>query len=122
MSKTILTIDDSPSVRQMVALTLSTGGYQVIEACDGADGYAKATGNRIHAVITDLNMPVMNGLEFIRKYRAHPSSAGVPIIFLTTESNEATKAEARAAGATGWLVKPFKQDQMLAIMRKLVGA
>ena len=116
MSKTILTIDDSPSVRQLVAMTLSNAGYQVIEACDGADG------NRVNAVITDLNMPIMNGLDFIRKYRAHPSSAGVPIIFLTTESDDSLKAEAKAAGATGWLVKPFKQDQMLAIMRKVVGA
>ncbi|GGO89714.1 response regulator [Stakelama pacifica] len=122
MSKTILTIDDSPSVRQLVALTLSTAGYSVIEAGDGAEGYEKATTNRVNAVITDLNMPVMNGLDFIRKYRAHPSSAGIPIIFLTTESDDALKTEARAAGATGWLVKPFKQDQMLAIMRKVVGA
>ena len=122
MSKTILTIDDSPSVRQLVAMTLSNAGYQVIEACDGADGLAKATGNRVNAVITDLNMPVMNGLDFIRRFRAHPSSAGVPIIFLTTESDDSLKAEAKAAGATGWLVKPFKQDQMLAIMRRVVGA
>lgn len=121
MSKTILTIDDSASVRQMVALTLTTAGYRVIEASDGADGYAKATANRVDAVITDLNMPVMSGIEFIRKYRAHPSSAGVPVVFLTTESDEDLKKEAKAAGATGWIVKPFKQDQLLAVVKKIAG-
>jgi two-component system chemotaxis response regulator CheY len=122
MSKTILAIDDSPSVRQMVALTLSSAGYTVVEACDGADGYNKAISNRISAVLTDLNMPGMNGLDFIRKYRAHPSSAGVPIVFLTTESDEELKRQAREAGATGWIVKPFKQDQLVAVVRKVAGA
>ena len=122
MSKTILAIDDSPSIRQMVALTLTGAGYGVVEACDGADGYAKATANRIDAVLTDLNMPGMNGLDFIRKYRAHPSSAGVPIVFLTTESDEDLKRQAKEAGATGWIVKPFKQDQLLAIVKKVAGA
>ncbi|MFT4080720.1 response regulator [Rhodomicrobium lacus] len=122
MSKTILAIDDSPSVLQMVSLTLSSAGYQVMEAVDGADGYAKAVATPIDAVITDLNMPRVNGLEFIRKYRSHPSSAGVPVIFLSTESDAASKNEAKAAGATGWIVKPFKQDQLLAILKKVLGA
>ncbi|HZY50183.1 MAG TPA: response regulator [Devosia sp.] len=122
MTKTILTIDDSASVRQMVALTLSAAGHNVIEAGDGAQGYAKAIAEPVHAVITDLNMPVMNGIEFIRKYRQHPMSKGVPIILLTTESDEALKAEARAAGATGWIVKPFKQDQLVAVIKKVTGA
>jgi len=122
MTKTILTIDDSASVRQMVALTLSAAGHNVIEARDGAQGYAKAIAEPVHAVITDLNMPVMNGIEFIRKYRQHPMSKGVPIILLTTESDEALKAEARAAGATGWIVKPFKQDQLVAVIKKVTGA
>jgi two-component system chemotaxis response regulator CheY len=122
MTKTILTIDDSASVRQMVALTLSAAGHNVIEAGDGAQGYAKAIAEPVHAVITDLNMPVMNGIEFIRKYRQHPMSKGVPIILLTTESDETLKAEARAAGATGWIVKPFKQDQLVAVIKKVTGA
>ena len=122
MTKTILTIDDSASVRQMVALTLSAAGHNVIEAGDGAQGYAKAIAEPVHAVITDLNMPVMNGIEFIRKYRQHPMSKGVPIIFLTTESDDNLKAEARAAGATGWIVKPFKQDQLVAVIKKVTGA
>ncbi|WP_193175169.1 response regulator [Oricola nitratireducens] len=122
MSKTILTIDDSASVRQMIALTLSGAGYQVIEACDGADGFQKATSNPVNAVITDLNMPVMNGIEFIRKYRGDPSSTGVPVIFLTTESADDLKRQAKEAGATGWITKPFNQDQLLAVIRKVVGA
>jgi Response regulator containing CheY-like receiver, AAA-type ATPase, and DNA-binding domains len=122
MSKTILTIDDSASIRQMVVMTLSAAGLDVIEAINGADGYTKATSQTVHAVITDLNMPVMNGIEFIRKYRQHPSSKGVPIILLTTESDEELKRQAKEAGATGWIVKPFKQDQLLAVIKKVTGA
>jgi two-component system chemotaxis response regulator CheY len=122
MSKTILTIDDSASIRQMVAMTLKSAGHTVLEAGNGAEGYDQATANTVHAVITDLNMPVMNGIEFIRKYRQHPASKGVPIILLTTESDETLKAEAKAAGATGWIVKPFKQDQLLAVIKKVTGA
>ena len=122
MSKTILTVDDSASIRQMVAMTLKSAGHQVLEAGNGAEGFDKATANSVDAVITDLNMPVMNGIEFIRKYRTHPSSKGVPIILLTTESDETLKAEAKAAGATGWIVKPFKQDQLLAVIKKVTGA
>jgi two-component system chemotaxis response regulator CheY len=122
MTKTILTIDDSASIRQMVVMTLSAAGLDVIEAINGADGYTKATGQTVHAVITDLNMPVMNGIEFIRKYRQHPSSKGVPIILLTTESDEELKRQAKEAGATGWIVKPFKQEQLLAVVKKVTGA
>ena len=122
MSKTILTIDDSASIRQMVAMTLKSAGHTVLEAGNGAEGYEQAIGHTVHAVITDLNMPVMNGIEFIRKYRQHPTSKGVPIILLTTESDETLKAEAKAAGATGWIVKPFKQDQLLAVIKKVTGA
>ena len=122
MSKTILTIDDSASIRQMVVMTLSAAGLDVIEAINGADGYTKATSQTVHAVITDLNMPVMNGIEFIRKYRQHPSSNGLPIILLTTESDEELKRQAKEAGATGWIVKPFKQEQLLAVIKKVTGA
>ncbi len=122
MSKTILTIDDSASIRQMVVMTLSAAGLDVVEAINGADGYTKATSQTVHAVITDLNMPVMNGIEFIRKYRQHPASKGVPIILLTTESDEELKRQAKEAGATGWIVKPFKQEQLLAVIKKVTGA
>ncbi|MER0239547.1 response regulator [Fulvimarina sp. MAC8] len=122
MSKTILMVDDSASVRQMVGMTLKQAGYSVVEASDGSEALQKATASRVDAVITDLNMPGMDGLTFIRKYRASPSSSGVPIVFLTTESDEGLKAQAKQAGATGWMVKPFKPDQLLAVMRKVAGA
>ena len=122
MTKTILTIDDSASIRQMVAMTLTGTGVDVLEAGNGQEGYDVATSNTVHAVLTDLNMPVLNGIEFIRKYRQHPSSKGIPIILLTTESDDELKRQAKEAGATGWIVKPFKQDQLLAIIKKVTGA
>lgn len=121
MSKTILTIDDSSSIRMMIRMTLAGAGYRVIEAEHGADGLQKATSQHVDAVLTDLNMPVMNGIEFIRSYRGQPAGRGVPVVVLTTESDERLKQEARAAGATGWLVKPFQQDQLLKVVRKVAG-
>lgn len=117
---TILTVDDSPSVRQMIKIVLGPTGHSVIEAGDGAEGLSKAKTNRVDLVITDLNMPVMNGLELIRNLRGLQTMVGVPIVFLTTESNDAVKQEAKAAGATGWITKPFKPEQLLAVVSKLV--
>jgi two-component system chemotaxis response regulator CheY len=119
--KTILTVDDSASVRQMVKITLSAAGYGVIEAADGREGLAKAQSNSINMIVTDLNMPVMNGLEFIRALRQQPPFRGIPIVFLTTESDDGMKQQAKAAGATGWITKPFKQEQLVAVARKLLG-
>jgi two-component system chemotaxis response regulator CheY len=119
--KTILTVDDSSSVRQMVKITLTSAGYAVVEACDGKDGLAKAKSHSVNLVITDLNMPVMNGLEFIRSLRQLPAYRGVPIVFLTTESDDSMKQEAKAAGATGWITKPFKPEQLAAVAKKLLG-
>jgi two-component system chemotaxis response regulator CheY len=116
----ILTVDDSPSIRQMIKVTLAPAGHNVIEAGDGAQGLEKAKAGKIDLVITDLNMPVMNGLDFIRALRALPAFVGLPIVFLTTESNEAVKLEAKKAGATGWITKPFKQEQLLSVVGKLV--
>ena len=121
MSKKILTVDDSASIRQMVSMTLSAAGYEVGEATDGMEGFQKATTTPLHCIVTDLNMPVLNGLEFIRKFRAHPSSKGIPILLLTTETDEALKKQAKEAGAIGWIVKPFKPDQLLATIRKVAG-
>ncbi|MBU1176697.1 MAG: response regulator [Alphaproteobacteria bacterium] len=121
MTKTILTIDDSASIRQLVSLTLTAAGHKVIEAGNGLQGYEKAISETVHAVITDLNMPVMNGIEFIKRFRTHPASKGVPIILLTTESDDTLKAEAKEAGATGWIVKPFKQEQLVAVVKKVTG-
>ena len=122
MSKTILSVDDSASVLQMVKLTLTGGGYSVVQAANGAEGLARARGGGIDMVLTDLNMPVMNGLTMIRELRKLPQCTGVPIIFLTTESAANMKQEAKAAGATGWITKPFQQDQLLAVVRKVLGA
>jgi two-component system, chemotaxis family, chemotaxis protein CheY len=122
MKKTILTVDDSPSIRQMVKLTLSNAGYDVVEAGNGAEGLSKAQGSALDMVVTDLNMPVMNGLDLIRALRKLPSYRGVPILFLTTESDAAMKKEAKDAGATGWITKPFQQDQLVSIVKKVLGA
>jgi two-component system chemotaxis response regulator CheY len=117
---TILTVDDSPSIRQMIKVTLAPTGHTVIEAGDGAQGLEKAKASKLDLVITDLNMPVMNGLELIRALRVLPAFLGLPIVFLTTESNEAVKLEAKKAGATAWITKPFKPDQLLSVVSKLV--
>lgn len=121
MKKRILAVDDSPSVRQMVKLTLSGAGYDIVEAVDGAEGLTKARASTLDMVVTDLNMPVLNGLGLIRELRKLPAYRGVPILFLTTESDPEMKQQAKAAGATGWITKPFQQDQLVAIVRKVLG-
>ncbi|HAO20482.1 MAG: two-component system response regulator [Desulfobacteraceae bacterium IS3] len=121
MSKTIMTVDDSASVRQMVSFTLKSAGYDVIEAVDGKDAVAKLSGPRVHLVIADLNMPNMNGIELIRAVRVNPIYKFVPIVMLTTESQAAKKQEGKEAGATGWIVKPFKPAQLLAVVKKVIG-
>jgi two-component system, chemotaxis family, chemotaxis protein CheY len=121
VAKTVLTIDDSASMRQMVKLTLSGAGYRVLEAEDGPKGLAAARGNGIDLVLTDLNMPGMDGLSVIRELRKLATYTGVPIILLTTESDAARKQEAKAAGATGWITKPFQPDQLIAVAKKVMG-
>ena len=121
MPKTIMIVDDSPSMRQMVKLTLSAAGYGVIEAADGQQALDKAKVEVPSMAITDLNMPVMDGLNLIRELRKLASWTGVPIVFLTTESDDAKKQQAKAAGATGWITKPFKQEMLLSVVRKCVG-
>jgi two-component system chemotaxis response regulator CheY len=119
--KMILCVDDSASMRQMVKLTLSGAGYQIEEAGNGAEGLTKAQAKPANMVLTDLNMPVMNGLEFIRELRKLPTYKGVPIVFLTTESDAGIKQQAKEAGATGWITKPFQQEQLLAVVKKVLG-
>ena len=121
MKKRILAVDDSPSVRQMVKLTLSGAGYDIVEAGDGAEGLSKARATTLDMVVTDLNMPVMNGIGLIQELRKLPAYRGVPILFLTTESDPEMKRQAKAAGATGWITTPFQQDQLVAIVRKVLG-
>lgn len=121
MAKTILTVDDSSSVRQMVGFTLREAGYDVIEAVDGKDALNKMNGKSINLVITDLNMPNMDGIELIKNIRKSPAFKFIPILMLTTESQENKKMEGKQAGATGWIVKPFKQEQLLAVIKKVLG-
>src|SRR5450631_439140 len=120
MAKVILTVDDSASVRQMVKFTLSDAGYSVIEAVDGKDALVKLT-TPVNLVITDLNMPNLDGIGLIRSVRANPACKGLPIIMLTTESQESRKQEGKAAGATGWIVKPFATQQLLAVVKRVLG-
>lgn len=122
MGKTVLSVDDSASIRQMVKMTLSGAGYEVAQASDGAEGLAKAKGTNFDMVVTDLNMPNMDGLTLIRELRKLPNYKGVPILFLTTESDENMKKEAKAAGATGWITKPFQQDQLVGVVKRVLGA
>jgi two-component system, chemotaxis family, chemotaxis protein CheY len=120
MPLTILAVDDSATVRQMVSFTLKSAGYDVVEAKDGRDALSKIPPS-LGMVITDLNMPVLDGIGLIKELRAHPDCKYVPIVVLTTESDAAKKQEARAAGATGWIVKPFRPDQLVAVIRKVLG-
>jgi len=120
MAKVILTVDDSASVRQMVKFTLADAGYTVIEAIDGKDALTKLT-RPVNLVITDLNMPNLDGIGLIRSLRALPAYRGIPIIMLTTESQDARKQEGKAAGATGWIVKPFSTQQLLAVVKRVLG-
>ena len=121
MSETIMTVDDSASIRQMVSFTLKQAGYNVVEAVDGQDALNKLQTATVQMIITDLNMPNLNGIELIRAVRANPSHRFVPIVMLTTESQAEIKQEGKEAGATGWIVKPFKPDQLLAVIRKVLG-
>ena len=120
MPKTIMTADDSASIRQMVSFTLKQEGYAVIEAVDGADALEKMKSNQVDMLVTDLNMPRMDGLELIKSVRLLPQYKFTPIIFLTTESADSKKGEAKSAGATGWIIKPFKPEQLTAVVKKVL--
>lgn len=121
MGKIIMTADDSASVRQMVGFTLKAQGYEVIEASDGKDALLKLGKQKVDMLITDLNMPNLDGIGLIKGARALPACKFIPIIMLTTESQESKKQEGKAAGATGWIVKPFNPEQLLAVVRKVLG-
>ncbi len=121
MAKKILIADDSSSMRQMINFTLKSNGYEVVEAVDGVDGLAKAKATVFNMVLTDLNMPKMDGITFIKELRKNPSTKFIPIVMLTTESQAAKKQEGKAAGASGWIVKPFQPDQLVVVVKKLIG-
>ncbi len=121
MTATILTVDDSASIRVAIKIALTGAGYTVNEASDGADGIRKANAGKFDLIITDLNMPVMNGLTMIEELRKIPAHSGLPIISLTTESDAGMKQRAKAAGATGWITKPFEAENLVKIVKKVLG-
>ena len=120
MTKTILIVDDSASVRQVVTIALKGAGYDVISGVDGKDALSKLTGQRVHLIISDVNMPNMDGITFVQEVKKLPAYKFTPIIMLTTESDEAKKKAGQEAGAKAWVVKPFQPAQMLAAVSKLV--
>jgi len=121
MSKMILAVDDSASIRQMVAFTLKSSGYEVVEAVDGMDGLEKAKSKTFNLILTDQNMPRMDGLNLIKSLRAMAQYKTTPILMLTTESSDAMKSQGKAAGATGWLVKPFDPQKLVDVVKKVIG-
>jgi two-component system chemotaxis response regulator CheY len=120
MSKRVLVVDDSSLMRQMVSFTLKESGFETIEAENGQDALNKIGGQTLDLIITDLNMPVMDGISFIRGARALPATRYVPILMLTTESQVEKRAEAKSAGATGWIVKPFEPPKLLMVIAKVL--
>ena len=118
--KTILSVDDSPTMREMISFVLSTAGYQVIQAEDGAQGLKLAQTTLFDLVITDQNMPQLTGIDLVKALREFDEYKKVPILLLTTESSDKMKAQGRAAGATGWLVKPFDPDTLLEVVKKVL--
>ena len=119
MPKSVLTVDDSKTIRDMVSFTLKKAGYDVTEAADGSAGLAIASRQKFDCIITDLNMPGLDGLALTKAIRANPSNRATPILLLTTETDPAKKAAGREAGATGWLVKPFNPEKLVETVRKV---
>jgi two-component system chemotaxis response regulator CheY len=115
-----MTVDDSATIRQMVALTLRDAGYEVVEAVDGCDALERLAQTPVDMLITDLNMPNLDGVGLIRAVRQQPANRFIPIIMLTTESHDSKKQEGKAAGASGWIVKPFKPEQLLGVVRMVL--
>lgn len=120
MAKTILIVDDSASLRQVVGIALKGAGYDTVEACDGQDGLNKLKAHKAHLIISDVNMPVMDGLTFVAELKKLPEHRFTPVIMLTTEAGEAMKQKGQAIGAKAWVVKPFQPAQMLLAVAKLV--
>lgn len=120
MAKTIMIVDDSASLRQVVSISLRGAGYDVIEGSDGSDALRKLTGQKVHLIISDVNMPNMDGITFVKKVKELPTYKFTPIVMLTTESQDERKREGQAAGAKAWMLKPFNPPQLLTVVQKLV--
>lgn len=119
MAKVIMVVDDSASMRRVLSITLKGAGYDVIESCDGRDALAKLNGQKVHMIISDVNMPTMDGIAFLRAVKQMPAYKFTPVIMLTTESAEEKKREGQAAGARAWVVKPFQPDTLLNAVQRL---
>ncbi|MCP4406245.1 MAG: response regulator [Gammaproteobacteria bacterium] len=119
MPKIILVVDDSASIRQVVSIALKGAGYEVIEASDGMDALSKLNGQKVHLIVSDVNMPNLDGIGLVKKVKAHPQYKFTPILMLTTESQESKKQEGKAAGAKAWLVKPFQPPALLSAVARL---
>ena len=122
MAKRILIVDDSASVRTVAGIALRGAGYEVIEAGNGQEGLHRLDGSKIHLIISDVNMPVLDGIGFLKEVKAHPDYKFTPVIMLTTEAGEDKKAQGKAAGAKAWIIKPFQPQIMLDAVSKLVMA
>jgi len=120
MAKTIMIVDDSTTLRQVVGMALKGAGYDVLEACDGKDALAKLNGRKVHLIICDVNMPNMDGLTFVKQMKTLAAYKFTPVIMLTTEAGEAKKREGQLSGARAWVVKPFQPAQMLDAVSKLI--
>ena len=119
MAKLILIVDDSASMRRVGGISLRSSGYDVIEGCDGKDAWSKLTGQKVHLIISDVNMPVMDGIAFLKAVKQMPAYKFTPVIMLTTESAEEKKREGQAAGARAWVVKPFQPEQLVSAVQRL---
>jgi two-component system chemotaxis response regulator CheY len=122
MAKTVLTVDDSKTIREMVSFTLKGAGYSIVEAEDGVIALNVLKANKVDLIITDLNMPNMNGIDMIKSIRTNPSYAATPILMLTTEGDANKKVEGKNAGATGWIVKPFQPDKLIEVVKRVCPA
>jgi len=120
MTKTVLTVDDSVTMRQMIAFTLAKAGFDILEAGDGVEALAVATGRKLDLVITDVNMPNMDGITLVQRIRSQPCFRFTPILVLTTESGQDFKQKGKEAGATGWIVKPFSPEKLLEVVGKVL--
>ena len=120
-TRRILAVDDSVSIRKSISFILGQEDFEVVEAENGADGLAKAKGEKFGLIITDINMPIMDGIQFIKELRSTVEHKFTPIIVLTTENQDSKMQEGKAAGATGWIVKPFSSEKLIAVVKKIIG-
>lgn len=120
MSKCIMTVDDSPTIREILGMTLRDAGFSVVSANDGRDALRKLEGTTIDLLVTDLNMPHLGGIDLAREVRGRAGQRFLPIIMLTSESEEELRQRGKAAGVSGWIVKPFKPDQLLSVVKMVL--